>query len=218
MAAERPAAPKPLPSGNGQSGSTRERFETGLERSIFASRWLLAPMYVGLIAGLALVTIKFFTELWNLVTDIRIDQSAEQVTVSVLTLIDIALLGNLILIVIFAGYENFVSKIHAADDSEDRPTWMGHVDFSGLKMKLIGSLVAISVILLLKDFVAAGTGKPMDYTAVGWRIGLHFTFVVSGLVFAIMDYWGAKRLKLLSEIERHGRKPVDLEPMDPNAQ
>jgi uncharacterized protein (TIGR00645 family) len=199
--------------------SRRDRFETGLERTIFASRWLLAPMYIGLIAGLAMVTVKFFTEMWLLFTTFRVDHSAETMTVSILTLIDIALLGNLILIVIFAGYENFVSKIHAADDSEDRPTWMGHVDFSGLKMKLIGSLVAISVILLLKDFVAAGAGEEeMDYTAVGWRIGLHFTFVLSGLIFAIMDYWGAKRLKLLSEIEHRGRKPVDLEPLDPNAQ
>ena len=204
--------------GDVQQGSRRERFETGLERTIFASRWLLAPMYIGLIAGLAMVTWKFFTELWHLVATFRVDQSPEDMTVSILTLIDIALLGNLILIVIFAGYENFVSKIHAADDSEDRPTWMGHVDFSGLKMKLIGSLVAISVILLLKDFVAAGVGdEELDYHAVAWRIGLHFTFVVSGLIFAIMDYWGAKRLKLLSEISAHGHRPVGLEPLDPDA-
>ncbi|WP_082093530.1 TIGR00645 family protein [Demequina sediminicola] len=175
------------------------KIEDGLERSLFASRWLLAPMYVGLLVGLVLVTIKFFTELWAMVEGFSMSTPADKVTVEILTLIDIALLGNLILIVIFAGYENFVSKITVAENSEDRPSWMGTVDFSGLKMKLIGSLVAISVILLLKDFVAAGDGKSMDYEAVAWRIGLHFTFVVSGVLFAVMDYWGAKRQSLLMD-------------------
>ncbi|WP_084076844.1 TIGR00645 family protein [Demequina sp. NBRC 110057] len=182
------------------------RFEDSLERSLFASRWLLAPMYVGLLAGLIIVTIKFFGELWAMVSGFSLETPADEITVEILTLIDIALLGNLILIVIFAGYENFVSKIKVAENSEDRPSWMGHVDFSGLKMKLIGSLVAISVILLLKDFVAAGDGKDLDYEAVAWRIGLHFTFVISGLLFAIMDYWGAKRQALLTETKLHAQQ------------
>ncbi|MFW2513643.1 TIGR00645 family protein [Demequina sp. SO4-13] len=181
-------------------------FEDGLERSLFASRWLLAPMYVGLVAGLVVVALKFFGELWYIIDTFSWSQSADQVTVSVLSLIDIALLGNLILIVIFAGYENFVSKIKVAEGSEDRPSWMGTVDFSGLKMKLIGSLVAISVILLLKDFVAAADpNTTMDYEAVAWRIGLHFTFVISGLLFAIMDYWGAKRQALLMDTKLKAR-------------
>lgn len=173
--------------------------EHTLERGLFASRWLLAPMYVGLIAGLGLVSVKFFTELWHLIAEFSLETEADDITVAILSLIDIALLGNLIVIVIFAGYENFVSKMEAAKGNEDRPSWMGHVDFSGLKMKLIGSLVAISVILLLKDFVAIdGKGEDADYTSVAWRIGLHMTFVVSGLLFAIMDYWGAKRQVLLA--------------------
>ena len=122
--------------------------------------------------------------------------TAESVTVAVLSLVDIALLANLIIIVIFAGYENFVSRLTVVDDHRDKPAWMGHVDFSGLKMKLIGSLVAISAILLLKDFVKVGdTNTAVDYHAIGWQIGMHLTFVFSGLVFAIMDYWGAKRLQ-----------------------
>lgn len=180
-------------------------FEHWLEKSIFASRWLLAPVYVGLVAAVVIIVVKFFGELWHLVSHFSMSTPADEITVQILSLIDIALLGNLILIVIFAGYENFVSKISAAQDSEDRPSWMGHVDFSGLKMKLIGSLVAISVILLLKDFVDAGQpGKELDYEAVGWRIGLHFTFVISGLLFAIMDYWGAKRLQLMADMHRRG--------------
>ena len=103
-----------------------------------------------------------------------------------LGLLDLTLLANLILIVIFAGYENFVSKIEVATDDIDRPEWMGSVDFSGLKLKLIGSLVAISVIELLKDFMNAVKG--VDVTEVKWRIAIHLTFVLSGLVFAIMDW------------------------------
>lgn len=198
----------------------RYAIESGLERSIFATRWLLAPMYVGLVVGLIMVTLTFFAELWHLVQGFSLEMAADDVTVEILSLIDIALLGNLILIVIFAGYENFVSKIDAAKESEDRPSWMGHVDFSGLKMKLIGSLVAISVILLLKDFVAAGDGEEasMDYQAVAWRIGLHFTFVISGVLFAIMDYWGAKRLKLLADMHDGEANTAVTEPFDPLAE
>ena len=89
------------------------------------------------------------------------------------------------MIVIFAGYENFVSKIGSAVDSEDRPNWMGSVDYSGLKIKLIGSLVAISVIELLKDFMDANSGVS---DGLKWRIGIHITFVISGVLFAVMDY------------------------------
>ena len=173
--------------------------EDRLERVLFAARWLLAPLYVGLVVGLVIVAVKFFVALWRMVSHFSLDAPVDDVTVDVLSLIDIALLGNLMIIVIFAGYENFVSKMNSSQDSEDRPSWMGHVDFSGLKMKLIGSLVAISVILLLKDFVAVEhTGKDTDYESIAWRIGLHFTFVISGVLFSIMDYWGAKRQALLT--------------------
>ncbi len=188
----------------------RDVIESGLEKSIFASRWFLAPMYIGLMVGLGVISVKFLAELWNLLSSFTLEAKAEDVTVSILSLIDIALLGNLMLIVIFAGYENFVSKIKVSEDSEDRPAWMGSVDFSGLKMKLIGSLVAISVILLLKDFVAANDpNKPLDYTAVGWRIALHVTFVVSGVLFSVMDYWAAKRLIVLADLKARNKELGD---------
>jgi uncharacterized protein (TIGR00645 family) len=102
-------------------------------------------------------------------------------------------LANLILIVIFAGYENFVSKIEAAKGDVDRPHWMGTIDFSGLKLKLIGSLVAISVIELLKDFIMLGE-HPEDKVGEGiiWRIVIHLVFVVSGVMFAAMDFIAEK--------------------------
>jgi len=163
--------------------------EGAAERFLFGSRWLLAPIYVGLVGGIIVVLIKFVQELWQLLSN-AFSSEPHDVVLGVLGLLDLALLGNLILIVIFAGYENFVSKIGVAEESEDRPQWMGHVDFSGLKIKLIGSLVAISVIELLQDFMRAA-----DILAPGeiWRVILHLTFVISGVLFALMDYLADKR-------------------------
>jgi uncharacterized protein (TIGR00645 family) len=114
----------------------------------------------------------------------------QEITLKILELLDVVLLGNLIIIVIFAGYENFVSKINVATDSVDRPHWMGRVDYSGLKIKLIGSLVAISVIELLKDFMMEGA---YDDKTQMWRIIIHVTFVISGVLFALMDFIADKR-------------------------
>jgi uncharacterized protein (TIGR00645 family) len=94
--------------------------------------------------------------------------------------------------VIFAGYENFVSRIDVATESEDRPHWMGTIDFSGLKIKLIGSLVAISVIELLKDFIELSGAMEVSEGTI-WRILIHLTFVISGVLFALMDWIADKR-------------------------
>ena len=157
--------------------------ENILEKVIFAGRWLLAPLYIGLLLALVPILYRFFHAFWHLITHMQ-GATAGEITLQVLELLDTVLLGNLIIIVLFAGYENFVSKIKVAEDAEDRPHWMGHVDYSGLKIKLIGSLVAISVIELLKDFMKEGT---FDAKREGWRIGIHMTFVVSGVLFALMD-------------------------------
>ena len=160
-----------------------EKLEVLLEKVIFAGRWLLAPLYIGLLAALIPILYRFIHAFWSMMGHIQ-DATAGEITLEVLELLDTVLLGNLIIIVLFAGYENFVSKIKVAEGSEDRPHWMGHVDYSGLKIKLIGSLVAISVIELLKDFMNDG---PFDAKREGWRIGIHMTFVVSGVLFALMD-------------------------------
>ena len=179
-----------------------ERVEHGGERFLFGSRWLLAPLYVGMVVALVAIIVKFFQELWHLVAHI-VDANGDTVILGVLALIDLALLANLVLIVIFAGYENFVSKIAAARKSEDRPNWMGHVDFSGLKMKLIGSIVAISAIGLLADFIGMEDHGGIDTTVLLWRVVLHLTFVVSGVLFAIMDWLGEKRLLITKQTHGH---------------
>lgn len=169
---------------NNEKESLGLKIEHGVEHVLFSARWLLAPFYIGLTLALLMLMIKFGQSFWDFAKHV-LDTDNHHVTLGILGLLDMTLLGNLILIVIFAGYENFVSKIGAAVNSKDRPHWMGQVDYSGLKIKLIGSLVAISVIELLKDFMDANAGVS---EGLKWRIGIHVTFVVSGVLFALMDY------------------------------
>ncbi|MCU0835696.1 MAG: TIGR00645 family protein [Chromatiaceae bacterium] len=159
-----------------------KRLEHGLELMIFNSRWLLAPIYIGLVLSVLLLLFKFVQEFFHIVANM-LGSSESDVILAVLTLVDLSLVANLLLIVIFSGYENFVSKIHT-DEHEDRPEWMGKVDFSGLKLKLVASIVAISGIELLKAFVniAAYTN-----TELAWKVGIHAVLVVSGVLLAWMD-------------------------------
>lgn len=153
-----------------------------LEQFIFRSRWLLAPVYLGLVVGLALLVIKFVQALIHSVSHI-LEISESQAILDVLALVDLSLAANLVLMVIFSGYENFVSKIDTADH-QDRPDWMGKVDYSGLKLKLLASIVAISAIQLLRAFIQLD-----QYTdaQLAWLVGIHLAFVVSGLLLAWMD-------------------------------
>jgi uncharacterized protein (TIGR00645 family) len=167
----------------------QEKIENIVERLIFGGRWLLAPLYLGLLMSLLPLLIRFYKDFVGLL-ELTLNGDMHEITLKILELLDTVLLGNLIIIIIFAGYENFVSKINIAENAEDRPHWMGRVDYSGLKIKLIGSLVAISVIELLKDFMQEG---PFDAKREMWRIGIHITFVVSGVLFAIMDFIADKR-------------------------
>lgn len=162
---------------------------TLLEYILFSGRWILAPVYLGMLATLVVLAYKFAEELIVMIENAA-HANMHEITLEILGLLDITLLANLILIVIFSGYENFVSKIGVAENSEDRPSWMGHVDYSGLKIKLVGSLVAISVIELLKDFMEPEAIVSETET---WRVAIHITFVVSGLLFALMDYMADKR-------------------------
>jgi uncharacterized protein (TIGR00645 family) len=160
-----------------------------LERGLFASRWLMAPFYVGLVVAILALLVVFVGEL---VHDLpRVFQmKPEDAILLALSLIDLSLAGNLLLIVTFSGYENFVSKFDLEHD--DRPDWMGTVDFSGLKMKLIASIVAISAIALLRAFMELEEGEHIDQTKLMWMAGIHLTFVVSGVLLALMDWIASK--------------------------
>jgi uncharacterized protein (TIGR00645 family) len=130
-----------------------------LEKIIFASRWILAPMYFCLVAALLILTAKFVQDFWHLLLQFQA-LNAQVVVISILELVDVVLVANLLLMIIFSGYENFVSKIEAAKSHIDRPSWMGKIGYSGLKQKIIGSIVAISSIELLKIFINFGS---IDY-------------------------------------------------------
>ena len=172
---------------------------TLIEYIIFGGRWILAPVYLGMLVTLGILAYKFLEELIVMVENAA-SSNMHEITLELLGLLDITLLANLILIMIFSGYENFVSKIGVSESSVDRPHWMGHVDYSGLKIKLVGSLVAISMIELLKDFMEpeAIVGETQK-----WRIYIHLTFVVSGLLFALMDYMADKRHTLTAKSSAH---------------
>lgn len=166
-----------------------------IERLLFLSRWLLVPMYLGLAGALLFLLAKFAAEFFHVAVSI-LELSERQVMLSVLSLIDITLVANLLLMVILSGYENFVSKIDLADGSE-RPSWLGKMDFSGLKLKLIGSIVAVAAIDLLGAFmnVAQFTSEQL-----AWKVGIQLTFVVCGVLYALMDRIAAQA----KEIERRG--------------
>jgi uncharacterized protein (TIGR00645 family) len=171
-----------------------KRVETLLEKIIFQSRWLMAPFYLGLSFALILLMITFVRELahevpavvggYHVVDGKTVPIKDADIILLVLTLIDMSLAGNLLLTVIFAGYENFVSKIETAQQSKDRPDWMGTVDFGGLKLKLVASIVAISGIHLLKSFMRI---DQVEDRQMFWLVVTHLTFVTSGLLLALMD-------------------------------
>lgn len=165
-----------------------KKLELHLESMIFKSRWLLAPFYVGLILAILALLVKFSKEVINLTFNI-FSLSSDQAIISILTLVDTTLIATLLLIIIFSGYENFVSKI-SFGEHEDRPGWMGKVGFSDLKLKLIGAIVAISAVELLKAFINA---HQVSNEVMAWKVGIHLTFVVSGVLFALTDLIASKK-------------------------
>src|SRR6476620_2793645 len=139
--------------------------------------------------ALAALLVVFARELVHEITLLP-TMNAEGAILMALSLIDMSLAGNLMLIVIFSGYENFVSRFDA-DDLDDRPAWMGKVDFSGLKLKLVSSIVAISAIARLRVFMKIGS-EPLNPTEIKWRVLMHLTFVTSGVLLAFMDFLSSR--------------------------
>jgi uncharacterized protein (TIGR00645 family) len=164
-----------------RSEGVMRRIENILEGALFQSRWLLAPFYVGLVIGLFGLLIHFIRQLVEFILHLP-GATESDVILGILALIDVVLVGNLVLIVIFSGYENFVSRFDV--ESHDRPEWMTKVDFGGLKMKLLSSIVAISAIQVLKAFMNV---QSYDDKKLWWMAGIHLVFLCSMLVAAISD-------------------------------
>ena len=147
-----------------------ERF---IENTMYASRWLLAPIYLGLSLGLLILALKFFQEIIHVIPNIFTMLEAE-VILLLLSLIDMALVGGLLVMVMISGYENFVSQLN----------WLGTMDSSSLKMKVAASIVAISSIHLLRIFMDA---KNVDPQHLMWYVIIHMTFVVSAFAMGYLD-------------------------------
>ena len=162
-----------------------KQVETFIETLIFRSRWLLAPLYIGLVLTLVLLLVKF-CEKFVFLSSQLVGLSHTALIADILSLVDIVLIANLIIMIIFSGYENFVSKLDmiAGDNKIDHPEWMGKVSFSDIKLRVVGSIVAISTIELLKVFINIENVPP---ERIAWMIGIHLTFAVSGVLFALME-------------------------------
>lgn len=154
-------------------------------RIIFGARWLLAPAYLTLVLALAVLAYKTVEEFFELFSHLRKYDEARTVA-QVLVIIDIVLVMNLVLMVLMVGYVNFVSVI-TFERKEDAPKWLGYLDYSGLKIQLIGSIIAISGIMLLRVFVDMIDSDKMDVTKIVLMMSLHMTFVVSALILALVN-------------------------------
>jgi uncharacterized protein (TIGR00645 family) len=159
-----------------------KRLEAVIEAALIASRWLMAPLYLGLIAALIVVVVEFFRELFHAIAGF-ITLTADGTILAVLKLVDLVLIGNLVLIMIVAGIGT-LGTIARSDDDAPLTQFMGKVDFSGLKLKVIVSLVAIAAVDLLESFVEVSSTNKTD---LFWQIAILATFVVSGVLLAWMD-------------------------------
>ncbi|MCL2591011.1 MAG: TIGR00645 family protein [Betaproteobacteria bacterium] len=181
-----------------------KKLENRFEHLLFTSRWLMAPVYLGLVVAMLALLYKFSKDIYGLFAGMTTISGGELIIV-ILSLVDVALIMNLLIIIVFSGYENFVSRMGDLHDHEDRPDWMGHIGFSDLKIKLIGSMVAISGIELLKAFmhisqrVSQISGTQVDQQAIQienhyliWLVVIHVVFLFSGIFYALMDRLSGK--------------------------
>ena len=173
-----PSQPSPAPA----------RIQRGFEKGLFSSRWLMAPFYVGLVVALAVLFLKFVRMLWEFMLHAPGAKASETI-LDALSLIDLTLVGNLLLIVVFSGYENFVSRIDTSGNP-NWPVWITKIDFAGLKQKMLASIVAISAIHVLEAFL--NIDAAFDATKMTWLVAVHLVFVISALLLALSDRWSDK--------------------------
>ncbi|MEL0630324.1 TIGR00645 family protein [Psychromonas aquatilis] len=164
-----------------------ERF---IENLIYSSRWLLAPIYLGLSLGLLALSVKFFQELIHLLPNI-LTVTENDLVLLLLSLIDMTLVGGLLVMVMFAGYENFVSKLDI-DENKEKLAWLGTIDSGSLKNKVAAAIVAISSIHLLRVFMDA---ENVANDKLMWYVIIHLTFVLSAFVMGYLDNVSQKAKK-----------------------
>jgi uncharacterized protein (TIGR00645 family) len=160
--------------------------ERTIERLLFASRWILAPVYLGMSLALVALGVKFFMELYHLLTGV-VGMAEADLVLILLALVDMVLVGSLIVMVMFSGYENFVSALDV-DEGTEKLAWLGKLDANSLKLKVASSIVAISSIHLLRAFMETPTMVSEDReSALMWYVIIHLTFVVSAVMMGLLD-------------------------------
>lgn len=156
--------------------------EKSIEKIIYASRWLLFPVYIGLSFGFILLTLKFFQQIIHIIPELfTITESG--LILTILSLVDIALVGGLLVMVMFSGYENFILKM-TVDDKHQKLSWMGKMDVNSIKNKVASSIVAISSVHLLRLFMEA---EKVADNKIMWSVIIHLTFVLSAFGMAYID-------------------------------
>jgi uncharacterized protein (TIGR00645 family) len=168
-----------------------ERVRRNLGRVMFVARWIVAPIYLGLLVALAMLMVKFVQKLVQAIPGFLALESNETIFF-VLTMVDLSLVANLVVIVIFAGWENFVGRL-LASHGDDKMGWLGGMDFATVKLRLIGSIVAITAIQILETFVHIGEVKSREAI---WQLAILLGIGVVGVLLALADW--------LSDL--HGRK------------
>lgn len=160
----------------------QKHLENSIEKIIFASRWFQAPLYLGLIVAGILYSYKFLAELWHLTSNLN-EITEEAMMLGVLTLVDITMVANLLVMVIIGGYATFVSRMDL-QGHPDKPDWLDKIDAGALKVKLATALVGISGIHLLKSFINI---KEKAYEQVMWQVIIHVVFLLSSLMLAYTE-------------------------------
>ena len=163
-------------------GIMEERVRRNAGRAMFAARWIMAPIYLGLLVALALIVVKFVQKLVLAVPKLM-DASSNEVIFDVLTLVDLSLVANLIVIVMFAGWENFVGRLLVAQTGE-RPQWLGALDFSALKLRLVASVAVIAAVLILETFVHIDEVTALQ---AGMQLAILLGIGLLGVLLALMD-------------------------------
>lgn len=157
--------------------------KVNISNIIFASRWLQAPLYLGLIIVQGVYVYQFCIELYHLIHSLHSGVTETEIMLSVLGLIDVVMIANLLIMVLIGGYETFVSRMHL-ENHPDQPEWLDHVNAGVLKVKLSTAIIGISSIHLLKTFINAGN---LDDRTIMWQAILHVIFLFSALAMVLVD-------------------------------
>lgn len=173
-----------------RASALEERIRRNLGRVMFAARWIMAPIYIGLLVALALVVVKFVQKLVEAIPGFLAESSSDAIFF-ILTLVDLSLVANLVVIVIFAGWENFVGRL-LTSGADDQPGWLGGMDFATVKLRLVGSIVAIAAIQILETFVHIDTVKP---EAAAWQLAILLGIGAVGVLLALADRFSERHEK-----------------------